>query len=100
MLVFHTLTSPPPPMGCIRSQRRFQKRLGRRLEGVAEAVGGGSCRLQMPLKLALGVRGTVAGHRLGALEGRGGTFSPFNAPPPPPRPTRAPEGSGLQGSAA
>ena len=26
-------------------------------------------RLQMPLRLALGVRGTVAGHRLGALEG-------------------------------
>ena len=33
-----------------------QKRLGRRLEEVAEAVGGGYCRLQMPLKLALGVR--------------------------------------------
>ena len=26
-------------------QRRPQKRLGRRLEGVAEAVGGGYCRL-------------------------------------------------------
>ena len=32
-------------------------------------MGGGYCRLQMPLKLALGVRGTVAGHRLGALAG-------------------------------
>ena len=32
-----------------------------------KAVGGGYCRLQLPLKLALGVRGTVAGHRLGAL---------------------------------
>ena len=30
-------------------------------------VGGGYCRLQMPLKPALTVRGTVAGHRLGAL---------------------------------
>ena len=38
----------------------------RRLDGrVAKAVGGGYCRLQMPLRLALGVRGTVAGHRLG-----------------------------------
>ena len=51
-------------------------------------MGGGYCRLQMPLRLALGVRGTVAGHRLGphplpmhlwhwvmahaALEGSGG----------------------------
>ena len=49
--------------------RRPQQPLGRRLEEVAEAVGGGYCRLQMPLKPALGVRGTVAGHRLGALEG-------------------------------
>ena len=31
-----------------------------------EAVGGGYCRLEMPLRLALAVRGTVAGHRLGA----------------------------------
>ena len=45
-----------------------QKRLDRRLE-VAQAVGGGYCRLQMPLKLALAVRETVPGHRLGALEG-------------------------------
>ena len=42
------------------------------LEEVAEAVGCGYCRLQMPLKLALGVRGTVAGHKLGALKGGGG----------------------------
>ena len=50
-------------------RRQSQKRLGRRLEEVAKAVGGGYCRLQMPLRPALGVRGTVAGHRLGALEG-------------------------------
>ena len=43
---------------------------------VAEAVGGGYCRLQMPLKLAVGIRETVAGHRLGALEG-GVTPPPF-----------------------
>ena len=42
-------------------QRGPQKRIDRRLEEVAEAVGGGYCRLRMPLKLALGVRGTVAG---------------------------------------
>ena len=46
-----------------------QKQLGRRLEAVAKAVGGGYCHLQMPLKLALAVRETVAGRRLGALEG-------------------------------
>ena len=40
-----------------------RRRLGRRLEEVAKAVRGGYCRLQM-----LAVRGTVAGHRLGALE--------------------------------
>ena len=52
-----------------------RRRLGRRLEEVAEAVGGGYCRLQMPLSLALGVRGTVAEHRLGALGGGGGAPS-------------------------
>ena len=43
----------------------------------AKAVGGGYCRLHMPLKLALAVRGTVAGHRLGSLEGGGGYLPPF-----------------------
>ena len=57
-------------------QRGSQARLGRRLEEVAKAVGGGYCRLQMPLRLALAIRGTVAGHRLGALEGGGGGTSP------------------------
>ena len=33
-------------------QRRPQKRLGRRLEEVAKSVGGGYCRLQMPLNPA------------------------------------------------
>ena len=59
---------------------RPQRWLGRRLEEVAEAVGGGYCRLQMPLRLALGVRGTVAGHRLRALE-RGGYLTPFQCIP-------------------
>ena len=61
-------------------RRRPRRRVGRRLEGVAKAVGGGYCRLQMPLKLALAVRKTVAGRRLGALEGGGGegTFAPSN----------------------
>ena len=49
----------------------------------------GYCRLQVPLKLALGVRETVAGHRLGALEGGGG-----GAPPP----SSASLGSGRGGS--
>ena len=62
-------------------QRQPERRLDRRLEEVAGAVGGGYCRLQMALKLALGVRGTVAGHRLGALEGlqRSGVDPPFRS---------------------
>ena len=51
-----------------------QRRLGRRLEEVAKAVGGGYCRLQTPVRLALRVRGTGAGHRLGA---RGGGPAPL-----------------------
>ena len=43
-------------------QRRSQRRVDRRLEEVAKAVGGGYYRLQMPLRLALAVRGTAAGH--------------------------------------
>ena len=53
-------------------QRRPPERLSRRLGEVAKAAEGGYCRLQMPLKLARAVRGTVARHRLGALEGGGG----------------------------
>ena len=67
------------------SQRRPRRRLDRRLEEVVKAVGGGYCWLQMPLRLALGVRGTVAGHRLGALEGGGGV-------PPPPSNASLPKG--------
>ena len=59
--------------------------MDRRLEEVAKAVGGGYCRLQMPLKLALAARGTVARHRVGALE-RGGGGGGF--PPLPMHPTR------------
>ena len=59
-------------------QRRPQKRLDTRLEEVAKAVGGDYCRLQMPLKLALAVRETVAGHGRGTLEG--------GAPPVPMHP--------------
>ena len=63
-------------------QGRPQKRSDKRLEEAAKAVGGGYCRLQMPLRLAFAARGTVAGHRLGALEGGGGV-------PPPLPPTHA-----------
>ena len=49
-----------------------------------DAVGGGGyCRLQMPSKLALAIGETVAGHRLGALEGGGGTTPTSNASTPP-----------------
>ena len=60
-------------------QKQPQKRSDRRLEEVANAVGGGYCRLQMSLKPALAVKETVAGHRLGALEG--GTPAPFQCIP-------------------
>ena len=60
--------SGPPARDALEGKGRPQKRLDRRLEEVtvAKAVGGGYCRLQLQLKLALGVRGAVAGHRLGA----------------------------------
>ena len=61
-------------------QRRPQQRLDRRLEEVAKAVGGGYCRVQMRLKLALGVRETVAGCRLGGL-GRLGATLPMHPCP-------------------
>ena len=61
--------------------RRPQRRLDRRLEEVARAVGGSYCRLQMPLRLALAVKGTVAGHRLGAWRGGGGYPPPFQCIP-------------------
>ena len=59
---------PPPPQCCIRREETSEAVL----EPVGQAVGGG-CRsgwgrLQMPLRPALGVRGTVAGHRLGTVE--------------------------------
>ena len=64
-----------------RPRGRPQKRLDWRLEEVAKAVWGDYCQLQLPLNLALAVRETVAGHRLGALGGVEGVT------PPPPLPT-------------
>ena len=81
-------------------QRRPQRRLGRQLEEVAKAVGGGYCRLQMPL--APGVRTTVAWRRLGTLEGGlpmhpcdpQGCRPPHHTfgPGPPPEPSPAGDG--------
>ena len=59
-------------------QRRPQQPLDGRLP---KRLGVVSCRLQVPLRLALGVTGTAAGHRLGAWApstGGGGAV-----PPPP-----------------
>ena len=67
-------------------QRQPKKRLDRRLEEVSKAVGGGYCRLQMPLKLALVVKETVHGHRLGSHEGV--TCAPSNASLPKPASAR------------
>ena len=63
------------PQGCIRSEGTAEaapEAVRQAAGGVAQAVGGGYCRLQMPLRPALAVRWSVAGHRLGALEGEGG----------------------------
>ena len=79
-------------------QRQSQKGLDRWSEEVAKAVSGGYCRLQMPLKLALGVRETVAGRRLSALQGVvGGVSAPGGLPrgPPPMRGGRKGQGGGL-----
>ena len=70
----HTFGSQTPPLSRVAlkgkgPRRQSQKRLDRRLQDVSKAVGGGYCRLQLPLRLALNVRGTVPGHRLGALKG-------------------------------
>ena len=83
--------TPPPPTDALEGnepQRRPQRRLDRRLEEVAKAVGGGYCRLQMPLTLTLAVSETVAGHRLGALEGGGRGL-------PPPLPVHPPFWGGV-----
>ena len=76
--------------GCIRGKGISEgapEAVGRRLGEVAKAVGGGYCWLQMPLRLALGVRGTVAGKRLGALDGGGLPPPPFQCiPAHPPLP--------------
>ena len=55
------LTASPPPRDALEGkapQGRPQKRLDRRSEEVAKSVGGGYCRLQMPLKLAVAARET------------------------------------------
>ena len=78
------------PQGCIRREGASEATP----EAVRLAVGGdcrpggGYCRLQMPLKLVLAVKGTVAGHRLGALQGGGGGAPllprhPWNPSPSP-----------------
>ena len=83
---FRSMLPPPPPSRDAsdgkgperRPRKRLHWRLDRRLEEVARAVGGGYCRLQMPLN-----PGTVAGHRLGALEEGGVSPAPSDASPAP-----------------
>ena len=57
-------------------QRRPQERLDRRSEEIAKAVGGGYCRLEMPLELELSVWGHWLGMGLAHWKG--------DPPPPPP----------------
>ena len=81
-----SLEPPPPPLASpSAAQGRIRREGASEVapEAVRQAVGGG-CQsgwgrllsVSNALKLALGVRGTVAWRRLGALE-----------PPPPPPPT-------------
>ena len=70
------MVSPRHALAGKGPQRRPQQQLDRQLEEVAKAVGGSCCWVQMPLTLALAVRGTPAGQRLGALE-RGGGATPL-----------------------
>ena len=76
-----------PPNGCIRRAGASEAAPG----AVGQAVGGG-CRSggrllsvanAIDAALALGVRRTVAGHRLGALEGGRGTPPPCQCTPTP-----------------
>ena len=73
------MTSPTAvPPGILEGkglQRLPQKQFDWRLEKVAEAVRVGYCRLQMPLKLALGVRETLS---------LGLGWAPWKRMPPPP----------------
>ena len=94
---------PPRPRGHYISKHRIPRDIGRGGHAVRDTPSGpvgpsrsptavlcggarpqspltGYCRLQMPLELVLGVRGTVAGRRLGALEGGGGGASPPSKP--------------------
>ena len=80
-------------------QRRPQMRLDRRLEEVVKAVGGGYCRLQMPLKrahLASGRQWLGIG-RAPWRGGGGGYLPPFQCIPARPRPQKtAQSGRGAQ----
>ena len=89
-------SAPRPPPGMHWKGRDLRGGLDRRSEEVAKAVGGGYCRLQMPLKPALAVRGTVAENRLGTLDGGLPPPPPFQFISPPPPPPHAPL-SGLLG---
>ena len=76
---------PPPPLGMHSKGRGARGGWTGGWRRLSKRLGGGYCRLQMPLKPALGVRGTVAGHRVGALDGGRGYLPPSsNALLPPP----------------
>ena len=74
------------PQQCIRREGTAE---ARRLEEVAKAVMGGYCRLQMPFKPALAVRGTIPRYILGALEAPSSLPFPMHPCPPPPPPVGA-----------
>ena len=80
-------TPRTPLQGCIRTEGTSEvapEPLDRRLEEVAEVVGGGYCRLQMPLKQTLPSGRQWLGVGWAPWRGEGGT-SPLPMHPPPPQ---------------
>ena len=73
----------PPPHRCIRREGALEAVPG----AARQAVGGGYCRFPTPLKPALAVRETVAGHQLGSLDGG---LPPFQCIPTPLSPSDRP----------
>ena len=96
-----TAPGPPPPQGRIRREGTPDAAPGAlrlAVGGGCQRGWGGYCRLPVPLKLALSVRGTVAGHRLGALGGGGRLplFQCIPAPPPNSQPKSAWDEGGIE----
>ena len=90
LAAWHPRPPPPPPKAGRAGASEAAPAAVRRAVGGGCQGGGGAVTVgyTLPLRPALGVRGTVAGHRLGAREG-GGYLPPLQCiPAPPPRTLR------------